>query len=130
MNITSTKESIVNYKPAHIYWCILLITMCWYSASLATAQGRWQQIGRESFTGVAYLSNETIAVSGPRGKVIFSHDGSRSWYQDNVGVQAGILGIDFKDSLHGAAAGARGFITLTGDGGKSWRQIGSIDSTI
>jgi photosystem II stability/assembly factor-like uncharacterized protein len=70
----------------------------------------------------------TIYQYGQTSKILRTNDGGNSWIEQNSGVYAYLLGVDFVDAFNGIIVGMNGIIIRTTDGGNTW--INSVSGTL
>lgn len=68
---------------------------------------------------ITHAGSRLVAV-GPRGLIIGSDDGGKTWSQAKVPVQSDLLAVNFPTPLEGWAVGHNGVVLHSADGGKSW----------
>lgn len=68
---------------------------------------------------------DTGWIVGEFGRLKRTTDGGRTWTSVNTGVQTSLMGVRFKDAMHGVAVGVAGTVLVSGDGGLSWKSAPS-----
>jgi photosystem II stability/assembly factor-like uncharacterized protein len=71
---------------------------------------------------VASAGNRFVAV-GPRGVILLSDDGARTWHQASVPVSSDLVAVTFKSAKEGWAVGHDGLVLHTVDSGNSWTKM-------
>jgi len=65
-------------------------------------------------------AGESLIAVGPRGLVIVSVDGGKSWQQSAVPVQSDLVAVQFPVPDIGWIVGHDGVVLRSGDGGRTW----------
>lgn len=78
---------------------------------------------RRLLLGVAHIGNRLVAV-GPRGHIVTSGDGGKTWQQAQVPVSSDLTAVFMLNERRGWAVGHDGVVLVTADGGSTWtRQL-------
>ena len=76
-----------------------------------------------NFYAVDYLTREKIIGVFESGKIFCSEDGGHAWMLQSSGTTTDLYGVNFIDTLNGAAVGGHGTVLRTSDAGRHWRQV-------
>jgi photosystem II stability/assembly factor-like uncharacterized protein len=89
----------------------------------------WQTISVSSQTIFRALSahGQDIWVGGAAGTLFHSSDAGQHWIQvrptiDNEALADDIIGVEFRDALHGKLSSARQETWITADAGQTWQK--------
>ena len=96
-----------------------------YIAVSADKGKTWQRVTREdtdhAWNDIAFAGSR-ICVAGEFGKVACSDDQGATWAEKSTGQDVSLMGLAFRDDLHGVAVGLNGLIVSTEDAGESWNH--------
>lgn len=67
-------------------------------------------------------ADDRLVVVGPRGLVLLSDDGGKSWRQSHLPLRSDLVAVRFRSDKLGWAVGHDGVILHTADGGKTWAK--------
>lgn len=71
--------------------------------------------------GMARAGDRYIAV-GPRGHIVVTSDGGKTWTQARVPVSSDLTAVWFVSATRGWVVGHDGVVLTTGDGGATWEK--------
>lgn len=91
----------------------------------------WKRIWKSNDfipNSVCFLNNTTGWMAG-NGKILHTKDGGRTWMNQTIPTEEGLLSIAFADLQNGYAVGWKGTILSTSDGGETWsKQVSGTDN--